>query len=374
MFKRIDPTPFKYTPILSIRNSEMTALQQLPEKSKDSLLPLIALRGWVSSKKLENSILQIKKSFGDRFWIADIDKSFLVVERNSEGEYPREVFQEIENLLISNNGYENWVEYVNTIPNIIPTVQLGDINQISTQMTNLAALGRGIVLRFKDEDIESSNYQIALSVAANLNLDDVYVIFDYGQVTREILTYYSGIASLVQAAHKILNDPLVSISASSFPYSFSGFNKSEYSIYERLLFNKVTQECQDIRLLYSDWGSARADRIEGGGGIPSPRIDYPLQNEWRSIREEFEDYANPAEGEKDRLYTKIAQELIKESYWIKDLHVWGTQMIELTSIGDSFGINNPMKATAVRINLHLHHQLYYDSPIELIDTDEEWQD
>lgn len=374
MFKRIDPTPFKYTPILSIRNSEMTALQQLPEKSKDSLLPLIALRGWVSSKKLENSILQIKKSFGDRFWIADIDKSFLVVERNSEGEYPREVFQEIENLLISNNGYENWVEYVNTIPNIIPTVQLGDINQISTQMTNLAALGRGIVLRFKDEDIETSNYQIALSVAANLNLDDVYVIFDYGQVTREILTYYSGIASLVQAAHKILNDPLVSISASSFPYSFSGFNKSEYSIYERLLFNKVTQECQDVRLLYSDWGSARADRIEGGGGIPSPRIDYPLQNEWRSIREEFEDYANPAEGEKDRLYTKIAQELIKESYWIKDLHVWGTQMIELTSIGDSFGINNPMKATAVRINLHLHQQLYYDSPIELIDTDEEWQD
>lgn len=374
MFKRSNQPPFKYTPILSIRNSEMTALQQLPEKSKDILLPLISLRGWVSSKKLEKSILQIKKSFGDRFWIADIDKSFLEVERNSEGEYPREVFQEIENLLISNNGYENWVEYVNNIPNIIPTVQLGDINQISTQMTNLAALGRGIVLRFKDEDIESSNYQIALNVAANLGLDDVYVIFDYGQVTREILTYYSGIASLVQAAHKILNDPLVSISASSFPYSFSGFNKSEYSIYERLLFNKVTQECKDIRLLYSDWGSARADRIEGGGGIPSPRIDYPLQNEWRSIREEFEDYANPAEGEKDRLYTKIAQELIKESYWITDLHVWGTQMIELTSIGDSFGINNPMKATAVRINLHLHQQLYYDSPIELIDTDEEWKD
>jgi hypothetical protein len=49
-------------------------------------------------------------------------------------------------------------------------------------------------------------------------------------------------------------------------------------------------------------------------------------------------------------------------------------MIELTSKGDEFGIASPSAATTVRINIHLHRQLYYDSPVELTDTDEDWED
>lgn len=127
-------------------------------------------------------------------------------------------------------------------------------------------------------------------------------------------------------------------------------------------------------MIYSDRAGARAEKIGGGGGIPSPRIDYPLGNDWRFIREEFEDHAAPKDNEREILYTAIARQMMKEEYWNSDLHVWGTQVIELTSKGDKFGINSPTKATAVRINIHLHQQLHYDSPLELMDTDEDWED
>lgn len=65
---------------------------------------------------------------------------------------------------------------------------------------------------------------------------------------------------------------------------------------------------------------------------------------------------------------------MEQEYWSENLHLWGTQMIELTSKGDKFGINSAQKATAVRINLHLYTQLHYNDELESIDTDEEWED
>ncbi|WEE21742.1 hypothetical protein [Aeromonas caviae] len=47
---------------------------------------------------------------------------------------------------------------------------------------------------------------------------------------------------------------------------------------------------------------------------------------------------------------------------------------ELTSKGDDYGITNPNRATAVRINIHLYLQLHYHDLIEGLDTDEEWID
>ncbi|GGF65852.1 hypothetical protein GCM10011332_19930 [Terasakiella brassicae] len=65
---------------------------------------------------------------------------------------------------------------------------------------------------------------------------------------------------------------------------------------------------------------------------------------------------------------------MQQDYWNDDLRVWGTQIIEYTSKADSVGISNPAKATAVRLNIHMHQQLYYDTPAKLVDTDEDWED
>lgn len=377
MFKNTDNIVYRYTPILAVRISEMTALEELPDKAKDIILPLIPLRGWVGSNKLEKSIERIGKAFPDRPWIADIDSSFVdegSKKKDVAGEYPRAVFAEVKSLLASDNGYDNWVNYVTDNPNMIPVVQLQDINQLRLQLEKLNALGRGLVFRFSIDDINSNIPEIVFSNVNALGINDLYIFYDYGQVNREILTFSSAISSLINNTHDAVPEAMISISCSSFPSGFSGYNSSENSIYERILFNSVSGSCDGVRMLYSDRGSARADRINGGGGIPSPRIDYPLQNDWRFIREEFEDYTNPKKGEKEMLYTSIAKKIMSQEYWQNDLHVWGTQIIEFTSRGDKFGINSPMKATAVRINIHMHHQLYYNSPIELTDTDEDWED
>lgn len=167
----------------------------------------------------------------------------------------------------------------------------------------------------------------------------------------------------------------IAISCSSFPSDFSGEHRGENPIYERQLFDNVARACSEVKMVYSDRGGARAVKIGGGGGIPSPRIDYPLRNDWRFIREEFEDSKNPAKGEKEILYTKIARKIMNSDYWMPDLHIWGTQVVEFTSQGDQLGISSPTRATAVRISIHMHQQLYYSSPVEdLLDTDEDWED
>lgn len=369
---------FKYLPVLSISPAEMTALEELPDKDKDAILPIIPLKGWVGSQKLENSIQRILKAIGKRSWIADIDASF--IQDNQEkiitGKYPRDVFDEIEALLSPQGAYENWFRYLSREEciNAIPTIQLSDESQLEQQITKLSSLGRGIVARFSIEHINAGLHTKVLEVLKKLAVQNTLVVFDYGQVSREILTFAAAISSIIIKASNILPNAVYSVSCSSFPASFSGSNIGENPIYERQLFNNIRKACPNISLIYSDRGSARADKIGGGGGIPSPRIDYPLDNDWRFIREEFADSSAPEDGEKEELYTLIAKKIMKSNFWQPDLRVWGTQVIELTSKGEMLGINSPMRSTAVRINIHMHQQLCYDEPSLLLDTDEDWTD
>jgi hypothetical protein len=63
-----------------------------------------------------------------------------------------------------------------------------------------------------------------------------------------------------------------------------------------------------------------------------------------------------------------------EGAWDAGLRLWGTQMIERTSLGDPDAITSPARATATRINIHLHRQLFFDDPDGLYETDEDWSD
>lgn len=79
--------------------------------------------------------------------------------------------------------------------------------------------------------------------------------------------------------------------------------------------------------------------------------------------------------EKKELYTKISNEIMNETYWENELALWSNYTTELTSEGGEFGvINSAQKATAVRINKHLHTQLHYNAIASLNDTDDDWED
>lgn len=356
----------------------MAAIEELPEKDKDLILPIFLLRGWVNSNKLENSIKRIHKSIGkNRPWIADIDETFLI---DKDGypialPHPRPIYAELAELLLPARGYRNWFRFLQVTENAIPVVQLGDITQLSVQIDLLSSLNRGIVLRLSIEHLDPAqkeHLEVIIGVIESKRPANLFVILDYKKLTREVLSATNVISSHVAMISARLSPALISISGSSFPEGFSKEHEGENPIYERLLFNAVRKNCSDIQMIYSDRGSARVEKLGGGSGTPAPRIDYPLDNDWRFVREELND--SYTIDEKNYLYTIISQQLMLKDYWDKNLHIWGTQVIEYTSRGEDLGITSPVRATAVRINLHLHRQLCYESHEDLIDTEEAWID
>lgn len=363
---------YNYAPILKLQPSEITALQELTDRAKDLVLPVILLRGWVGSKKLENSIPRIQKAFGNRNFILDIDPFFLdglhtaSVERRAH-----DVFAEFQALLDSSNGYNNWYEFLRDTPQAIPTLQLGDISQINTQITKLVSLGNGLAVRFEDSTF--SLMPTVLQALIDNDVRDLFVILDYGQLYGDVLVQATRAVTDIRNAHLARPSALLAVSASSFPSSFPETSNGDATIQERRLFREVDRLTPTIRKIYSDRASARAEKLSGGG-IPSPRIDYPLKDVWRFIKKKLSDPKEENADERIELYTEVAQEIMDAEYWKNDLHVWGTQMIELTSRGEGAGIDNATKATAVRINLHMHQQIFYDDNDALLNTEEDWVD
>jgi len=334
----------------------MNALSELPEKDKDLLLPLILMRGWVGAAKLQNSLDKVEEVYGDRPWLVDIDLEYRASEK------VRPVHTSLNELKISDNGYHNWCEFITNLPNAIPCLQLMDLNQLAPQIATLANLGRGIAVRIVPEMLPGINHITnALSSAQGLN---PLVVFDFGQENRDLLTKVATTIPIVQNIHTALPGASIVVCATTFPSSFVGLPDQE--IFERNFFNMVRDNCPGIQLIYGDRGSARAEKQGGGGGVPAPRIDYPLVNVWKFFRKD---------EPKPQGYFNAAAELVASDSWDPNLKIWGTQWIERTAKGDVYAISSPAKSTAVRINIHMHLQLHYGAPLEeVLDTDDEWED
>jgi len=344
----------EYAPILAVRPAEMAALEELPKKDKDKLLPVILLRPWVTSRTLDKALERIENAYGDRKWIADFDYDHI---RNAEAA-KRDVHAELDALKSPKNGYENWCKFIYEHSNTIPTIQIRDPNEIASQVKRLEKLGRGIVVRLQLDAFPQAK-AVAELVTANTN-EPILFMLDHGQMNEELLPSLKTIAT-ARAILGVKNDILIAPSGTSFPFEFR--DRTRLEILERRYFNQVRKSLNGADLLYSDRGSARAE-VMAGGAVPVPRIDYPLSDEWRFYRDE--------DG-----YQSAAQALLKTKgkIWIDGLQIWGTQMIERTARGDAFAIESPVKATACRINIHLHQQLYYGKPIQdLLDTDDDWAD
>lgn len=376
MFSIRNDFQYKYTPILSLSPSEMEALEQLPNKDKDAILPIIPLKGWMGSQNLENSLKKIKKTIGDRKWIASIDSDFLSNNKNFllTGVYPREVFNQLLELKNPNEGYVNWYKFLKETPEAVPSVLIDDLAQIGKEAEQLLTLNRGLAFIFEVKKLASTSYNEIINTVSKLKTDDLFFIYDLGTISNDFNDYYQPLVNLINKTKTIIPSARISVSGTSFPANFAGYIKGENPIYERRLFNKIKQVISVYPMVYSDRGSARIEKQSGGGNMPPPRIDFALKNDWRFIRREFKDPKSPDEGEKEQLYFSCAKEIMSQDYWPTSLHLWGTQMIELTSKKEKFGINTPQKATAVRINIHLYTQLHYDDVLEDIDTDEEWED
>ncbi|HAS6082213.1 TPA: protein beta [Vibrio vulnificus] len=369
---------YNYLPILALSTAEMSALEQLPDKDKDLLLPIFPLKGWVGSKTLDKTISRIEMSIGLRPWIADIDSDFVFKNKKylADPEGQRPVFKEVHKLLDPTNGYENWVQYVAKLDDsVVPTLQTHNLEQLGQQIYSLSALNRGLVVRLKIKQDGTDKINTIIRTLIANKIENLLILLDFEDIKRSDVLQSEQYGMLVSRLSNLLPNAIFSTSASSFPSSFSGSYRGELPIYERQLHTAVCKLCEGVRVIYSDRGSARANKTNGGGGLPPARIDYPLKDDWRYVRKEFQDSSNVTELEKNTLYKEAATEIVKSNYWNPNLRVWGVQMIEKTvELRDKYCITSANRATAVRINIHLYQQLHYLCDFDALDTEEDWED
>lgn len=366
---------YKYLPKLALSPAEMGAYDELPDMDKDGIIPFIPLRGWVASKFLENSLNKIQEVIDGRFVVLDIDQDYIYDNKDYliTGEFPREVFYQLRDLLDSNNGYENWCNLVRENEWIIPVLQTKDISSVAIQYQSLCSLNRGVVIRFSLQDLESGKYEDVLSELPHNNDGDILVVVDLGRIGARVVEYSNVVVRYIRSILRTLPGCNVSITGSSFPDSFGERESGSSTIYERMLYTKVSQQL-DCPLIYSDYGSARYKEYGGGGGIPVPRIDYPIKNEWFFNRQKFDSDESVNKESRKQKYINAAQEIIGEEFWVDGLNIWGERMILMTSEGDEGGIYSPTKATSVRINIHLYNQSNFELDLKGRDTDEDWED
>lgn len=341
-----------YLPLLSIRPAEMRALEELPNTTKDRLLPIVHLRPWVGSHRLENATGRIAEAYGDR----------RVVIAMGEREQPNErpVHAELATLRQPAHGFREWCNFFEQNENYIPAMQFSpEVPEEEAQIARLFGLERGLVVI-----IERPAFGFMGVIARRVGKrtgggQGVCFVIDFGIASRDHLQVAAIATGYINTIREHAPAAYVALSASSFPDSFVGV--SDQPIYERRLFNTMVHT---NRLIYSDRGSARVERQTGGGGQPAPRIDYPLFELWDFYRSD-DLVGFPG-------YQQQAINVMRGGNWNPALRVWGTQMIERTAAGDMSAIGSPQKATAARINLHLQLQTFYGAPGDAEDTDEDW--
>ena len=310
-----------YIPILSIRPAEMVAFQELPEHDKELVLPAFQIRPWTSAKMLRDAIDRVELAYGkEREWIANLDSNY-----KNENNLVREAFTEFKSLKDSKDGYKNWCNYVAKHPKMIPALQLDDIYQFSKQLDQLAELERGLVVHTDINNlriITSPNYLNLLQ--KKINFGKILVIIDFGTLNmRSDLTQLAmSVSEDIKKIKSIISPHFISISATSFPYSFDGIINQK--IRERELFSIIgnTQGDDKGEMIYSDRGSARIEPLQGGGGVLYPRIDLPsMQNtETEKNDQRWHFFRSKTAG---RDYAMVAKQAMESPIWNPNLKIWG---------------------------------------------------
>lgn len=349
-----------YVPMLTVSVAEMRALEELPERDKELLLPYFQLRPWGVSHQLDNTLNRIVEAYGDRPYLADLCGPLVV---NGD---ERPVHAQLRSLKIPDDGYRNWCSLVERDANMIPVVQLADLTQFTRQTERLYDLQRGLGLYLPAPTFGRLADITRTAGALTDGGQDVIVILDLGQRGPDLLGTQAATVGLVRTIRDGLPRATVVISASTFPSDFVG--RPSQQIFERDHFEGVVAILGQNGLVYGDRGSARAEKQMGGGGTPAPRIDLARPGTWTFFRD--------STGGADRIgaYVAQAREAMKPPHWDGALRVWGHQMIERTAGNDRNAIKSPTSSTAVRINVHLHRQLFFRDPAAAYDTDEEWED
>lgn len=348
----MDFNAFHYVPIIGVRPSEMQALEELPPHAKIGILPLVVLQPWTSAKEFPSTLAKVAASTAGKPIIVDVTDEVFDGTR-------RPVHDVFDKLRDPKDGYAAWRGFVEENEAFTPVIQLSDPKLIAPQIHAFKAMGRGVVIRLHEQTFGFAGNIAQLFEVYSYNRD-VYFILDFQRQDKNILTKTLTAANTLKAIRDHLPDCFISVSASTFPMSFTGIIEQE--IFERKFYALVADQIGYDQHIYCDRASVRAEKQNGGGGSPAPRIDNALSAKWKFFREAEEE-------DRDDAYQIAATRATKCPEWV-DLGIWGTEMIKRTAAGEENAIYSPKMSTSARINIHMYMQAGAPEP----DAETEWTD
>jgi hypothetical protein len=345
-----------YIPTIYLRNAELTAVKELPEAAKDLLCPIFCLKPWLNSNQLNTAMEKIESVFSSRKYFLDIDpwKDVGEIKRPADAQYQA--------LIQNENGNYNWIKFFEDHPNASPCIIVnhGDLNSIINQIAEFTKAEKTFLVRLSRENGKS--FDAIVDEVCLVDHSNFGFVIDVGW-SRDLLALQGWANSLVKRIVSKRGDDIpIIITGSSFPDSFQKFEPGDSaSLNERILFDLIKSQNNQAKLVYGDWASSRSPSEGGGGQIP-PRIDLSTHMAWEIFR-----FDNDEGG-----FLTAAKKAKQSKAYPKHLQIWATYMIDATALGDPSGISSQFKSAAVRINLHLYQQLYFDQIEFPTNTDDDY--
>lgn len=358
----------RYIPTIFLRNSELSAVRELPDSTKDQLTPIFCLKPWATTKYLAKAVDKIESVFGDgRKYFLDIDP-FYSVETSK-----RPAHDEFLDLIDNDDSAQNWVDFLADHPNASPCIQIKKqaIADIILQIDAFTEMERPFLVRLGHGGGAGANWHEVVNAVCSTDHVNFGIVIDL-EWSPDLLSRIEWADRIVKQIVEVRGDSIpICINGSSFPNSFTKFASGDgVPALERLAFNNLTSNNNQARLIYGDWASSRppGESLPIKTEIP-PRIDLPTPAGWEFYRIRSDDGG----------FKEAASQALASSSFPQGVDIWGTYLISSTaaSTGDenedqSAIISHRGKAAAARINIHLYRQQFYENFDPAPDTDDDY--
>lgn len=358
----------QYAPLLHTRQSEVRALRELPDSTKDLMLPLFVLRPWPRAKSIDLAFEKMVEATGGRLFGVDLENEYPQADPEKQAQV------EFDELRSPNAAFSAYYDRLSEIDGAIPVLQLtGDLGELGEQITRINQIGRGGFARIREDD--STAVPQILNAIADLPAHDFTIFIDAGWA-RDVLQQGNWALSIAQQFFDQEPERPIVICGSSFPMAFSKMGASaEFEINERLLFTQVRNNL-NANLIYGDWASTRPPSYDDSIKRTVARLDVAQLSEWPIFRARkvFKENEDGDEEEVWETYQEVADRLISSAYWDEVPTIWGRYALECTADDLPTSIKSPQTAAAVRINIHLHVQSHSSTPELLNETDDPYED
>ena len=335
---------FKYFPNIKTTDAELKGFKNLYGNALNNTLPIFELtRSRISKKnahgRISKRVENIKEIMGNRHFIIDVT--------GHEGLEN----QEIRNLLKEDNGYENWVRFLDDFDNITPVIHFGiddEEENIEQQVQVLENNFGEVCVRINP--LYEEDHETVVAIAGYMkNPNNLWVILDVEYMANSIMLEEATNAASY-AVSQISQQSSVSnyiTMSSSFPNSVLDRGGQDHYGKFSMLETQLTQDIINVsngkNIKHGDYASVHPVRYPGGGGWV-PRGDVPLYDSYFYHRYRSDDGG----------YVEAASYVLDDSKY-ESIGSWGDEEIAQAANGSPNGIS-PSHWIAVRLNIHITRQ------------------